>query len=247
MYNQRMNTRAASICAALLALAAGCSTTPQTSAEALPPDGVEFRLDLKEGETYPYSLSISVDGTMAEAQPAGTNISMKIDMRQTLKVAKVEDGKMTIAIANSDIKASGQMADSIEKALSSMTSKIVIDKSGRVLSQEGPVDTNAGVAGLIYFPDKKVKPGATWEKTTPGPNGNAIIAKYKFEAVHELDGKTVARISMTPISTNKNLTVGGRYDYFVDIHTSLVVKADGKMSTSYGGQTMKTQMMMSKE
>jgi len=233
----------------LLALViAGCtgSAVRESTAEKIPAEGMDFKIALAKGDTYGYKMSMAMDGTAPAGTPGGTALSMKIDIDQQCKVTEVKDGNMTIEVKNTNVNVTGPQAADIKKTLEATASKVVIDSHGRVISQEGTLDAEGGSAGIIYFPDKKIKPGDTWEKKSPGPNGQSILATYKFEAVHVLDGKSVARISMTPKADVENVKLEGRTDFFVDIDTGMIAKADGKMKTTAMGQTVNTTIAISK-
>lgn len=248
MYNNPMNRSALFLSAFVFAGLSGCSATAvrEATADQIPADGVDFKIALSEGDKYGYKLSMSMDGTAPAGTPGGTEVSMKLDIDQECEVTSVKDGQMSIQIKNTNVEASGPLASEITKGLESSTSTVVVDDRGRVINQEGAVDAGGGAGGTIYFPDKKVKPGDTWEKNTPGPNGQSILATYRFEAVHVLDGETVARISMTPTAVAEGVTLEGRSDYFVDLDTGMVVKMDGKLTTKANGQSVVTKLAMSR-
>lgn len=248
MYNHTMKRPSLLLLGAAVALLAGCTATAikESTADQIPADGIDFKISAKEGDKFAYKLSLSMEGTGMQGPQGKTDMNMKIDMLQEVAVTEAKDGNFTFEIANKDVKVSGPFASEVKKGLTSSGSKIVIDAKGRVISEEGSIDAGGGAGGTIFFPDKKVKIGDTWEKTTPGPGGQSIKAQYKFEQVHVLDGKTVARISMTPVAATDGITLEGRYDYWVDLKTAMVVKADGKVTTSGEGQKMVTKMAMTK-
>jgi len=249
MYNHLMKRSASFLCALAIAALSGCATTAEreSTADQIPEEGVDFKVALKQGDAYDYKLSLSMEGTAPAGSPGGTSLSMKIDIDQECEVTEVKDGHMRIVVTNADVKASGPEAAAVEKMLGSATSTFTIDEKGRMIRQEGALDAGGGAGGTIYFPDKKVRPGDTWEKNSPMQSGGqAIIAKYKFEAVHVLDGNTVARISMTPRAASEDIKMEGRYDYFIDLDTAMIVKMDAKVTTTAGGQTVVTKVAMSR-
>jgi hypothetical protein len=248
MYNHVMKRPSLLLFGAALAILAGCSATAvkESTADQLPADGIDFRFTAKDGDKYGYKLSVSMESKGAPGPEGATDMDIKIDMAQEVAVTKEEDGNLTLNITNKDVEVSGPFAAEDKKSLMAEPSKVTIDDKGRVISQEGSIDAGGGAGGTIYFPDKKVKVGDTWEKTTPGPGGQSIKALYKFEQVQVLDGVSVARISMTPEATAEEMKFEGRYDYWVDLKTAMVVKADGKVTMSSQGQSMVTTMAMSK-
>jgi hypothetical protein len=165
-------------------------------------------------------------------------------MNQEIKLTDAKDGKYKMELKATDVKATGTdpIAQMMGEQMKKMVAKMTVDEKGRVVEQEGSVDSTMGSGGTIFFPDKKVKVGDTWERSTP-VQGQSMLAKYKFEGTENVGGKTLAKISMVP--STEGVEMKGKIDYLVDMDNGMIVKCNGKMTTSsaQGGSMVVTMNM----
>jgi hypothetical protein len=236
---------------ALFVILAGCnagnSGTAVADKEAVPADGVDFKLVANKGDVHKYKMTMSMDGKGPAGGPGPTEINVKLDLNQEMKFTEVKDGNYTIEIKSADVKATGTapFADMIGEQMKTTVSKMTVDEKGRVIKQEGAPDSAMGTGGTLFFPDKKVKVGDTWERTMPGQNGQSMVVKYKFEGTESADGKTLAKISMTP-KAPEGVKMDGKFDYLVDMDNAVVMQGKGKMTTSAQGGSMVVSIDMTK-
>lgn len=223
---------------------AGCSAGTSTTAGgdnklvAIPAEGIDFNIVAKKGDVVNYQAKMTMDAKGPAQAGMPGEFKVDADMKQTVTVTSVEGGNFVLETAFSDVKVTGtqMFADAIKTELASKKSTVTVDKKGRVIEQAGAMDANSMAGGTLYFPDKKVKIGDTWERSTPMPNGGSVSAKYKFEGTEELDGVDVARITVTPSSPDAKST--GSFTYWIDIATAMAIKANGKITTEADGGRM---------
>src|SRR5687768_13443589 len=127
------------------------------------------------------------------------------------------------------------LANLMKGSFESAKSSVTIDEKGRVIEKDGQMDANSMAGGTLYFPDKKVKIGYSWDRSTPMPNGTSMKATYVFEGTESLDGVDVARIKVTP-SGDKTST--GSFTYWIDIATGMALKANGEITSEADGGKM---------
>ncbi|MDQ2986248.1 MAG: hypothetical protein M3R13_05940 [Armatimonadota bacterium] len=220
---------------AMFVILAGCSGTSTSggsvSTKEVPAEGVDFKLVAKKGDVYKYQIAMALDGKAPAGSPPPNEMKVKLDISQEVKVTDAADGNFTIEVKALDVKHSGTepMASGMADGMKSTVGKMTVDPKGKVIKQEGSVDSAMGSGGTIFFPDKKIKPGDTWEKSMPGPSGN-MLAKYKFVGLEDVEGKSLAKISMTP--STEGSTMSGNFDYWIDMDTGLIVKGAGKMTSA---------------
>lgn len=236
---------------ALFLILAGCNAGTSTTAEVdapdtvtIPADGVELKMVASEGDTTQYQSSMSMEGKGPAQGGAPSEFNVQADMKQTVKVTKVEGDKITSETSFSDVKVTGteMFVNLLKSSFENAKSTVTMDTKGRVIEQEGQVDSNAMGGGTMFFPDKKVKVGDTWERTTPIPNGGNVKALYKFEGTEKVDGVDAAKISVTP-STEENTSTGS-FVYWIDMATGMAIKANGEIITEADGGRMVMKMDM---
>jgi len=223
---------------------AGCSagtstssTTGGTDAVSVPADGVEFNIVAKEGDTITYQAKMTMDGKGPAQAGMPSEFNVTADMKQTVKVTKIDGEKITTETSFSDVNVTGteMFANLIKASLTDTKNTATIDKKGRVLEQTGQMDANSMSGGTLFFPDEKVKVGDTWERSAPMAGGANVKAIYKFEGTEKLDGMDVARISVTP-EGEANAT--GSFMYWIDMATGMAVKANGEVTQEADGGKM---------
>jgi hypothetical protein len=225
---------------ALFLVLAGCgggtATTSSTDGPAVPADGVEFKITAGEGDSVTYQAKMTMDGE-GPAQPGvPSEINVVADMKQTVKVTKVEDGKITMETSFSDVKVTGteMIANILKQSFGEQKSTITVDEKGRVLNSEGMLDANSMAGGTVFFPDGKVKVGDEWEQKLPS-EGTSMTASYKFEGMETVDGVDAAKIVMTPKGDN---TSSGSFTYWIDTKTGMAIKGNGKITNEANGSKM---------
>jgi hypothetical protein len=239
---------------ALFFILAGCNAGTSTGgtvdapdAVAIPADGIELSLVANEGDTITYQAKMSMEGKGPAQPPMPAEYNVNADMKQTVKVTKVADGNITTETSFSDVKVTGteMLVNFMKGSFENTKTTVTMDSKGRVVEQEGQMDANAMGGGSMYFPDKKVKVGDTWERSTPMPGGTGSMkAVYKFEGTEKVDGVDTAKISITPSTPQNNSK--GSFTYWVDIKTGMAVKASGEIVTEEGENRMVMKMEMNK-
>ena len=239
---------------AFFLILAGCNSGTSTSgtvdapdAVSIPADGIEFNIVAKEGDTMTYHAKMSMQGKGPAQGGMPSEFNVDADMKQTVTVTKVEDGNITTETSFSDVKVTGteMLVNLMKGSFENQKSKVTMDSKGRIVEQEGAIDSNAMGGGTMYFPDKKVKVGDTWERNTPIPGGSGNIkAVYKFEATEKVDGVDAAKISITPSTPDDTST--GSFTYWVDIKTGMAIKATGEMVSEQGEGKMTMKMEMNR-
>lgn len=227
---------------------AGTSTTAggdKADAVVIPADGIDFNIVAKEGDAQTYQAMMSMEGKGPAQAGMPGEFNVKADMKQTVKVTKVEDDKITMETSFSDVKVTGteMFVNLLKGSFENAKSNVTIDKKGRVIEQSGQMDANSMAGGTLYFPDKKVKVGDTWDRSAPMAGGAPVKAVYKFEGAEKLDGMDVARISVTP---EGDKTSKGSFTYWIDIATGMAVKANGEITSEADGGKMVMKMDIKK-
>lgn len=225
---------------ALFLILAGCgggtATTSSTTSTEVPADGIELKISAGEGDAVTYQAKMTMDGS-GPAQPGvPSEIKVEADMKQMVKVTKVEDGKITMETSFSDVNVTGteMIANILKQTFGEQKSTITVDEKGRVLNSEGVMDANSMAGGTVYFPDGKVKVGDTWEQKLPS-QGSEMSATYKFEGMEKVDGMDAAKIVMTPKGDN---TSTGSFTYWIDTKTGMAIKGNGKITNEANGAKM---------
>ena len=229
---------------ALVLILAGCNSGTSTGDSAVadkpavPAEGVDFKLVAAKGDVQNYKVTMTMDGKGPTQPGVPGEFKVTADMKQTMKVTGVKDGNMDFETSFTDVKATGTapFADAIASSLKSTVTKMTVDSKGRVVKEEGAGDANSMSSGMIYFPDKKVKVGDTWERSTPTGNGQNVTAKYKFEGTEKVDGIETAMISVTPVTPGAEAS--GKFTYWIDMSNGMAVKGNGEIKSTAGGGSM---------
>jgi hypothetical protein len=234
---------------ALALILAGCNAGTSSSGAVadkatIPADGVDFRIKANKGDVANFQISMKMDGKGPAEGGAPSEIKVDIGMKQTVKVTDVKDGNYSVEVKSSDVKATGTapVAEMFAQQFKNSVGKLTIDSKGRVVNQEGSVDSAMGSGGTLYFPDKKVKVGDTWERAMPTAGGGTANVKYRFEGAEAVGGKTYAKISIKPVSQGVETT--GQFDFLVDMDNGMIFNGDGSITSKVGGGSMVVTMKM---
>lgn len=171
----------------------------------------QLAVDVKQGEKYPYSISMKGDA-------AGQSLEGTLSMT----VLKVEGANTTLEVKFDSIKfpegTDPAIVAAAEQVLKQQVSKTTVDRHWNTVAKSGDAAGNAAVSPAS-LPTKKVKVGDSWEaKTdTAGKQGSGT---GKFVSVENVGGKEIAVLEVTT-AKEEGVEFAGPILYKVEIATGM--------------------------
>lgn len=182
-----------------------------------------LKLNLKEGETYKYKMTMEIDfgGQNVLATTTITNKVLKVEENGNIQIESTPD-QMVIKFGDMEMPQPAPPA-----------TKATYKPNGSVVKMEGGDSATQQMSTwLISFPDKPIKVGDKWNGTFKNPNGEVKI-DYEFVAVEKVGETEALKIKVTSRLETGKEGEGFSSDGFIwiDPKTGMALK----METNFKG------------
>lgn len=177
-----------------------------------------LKLNVKEGDTFKYRMSIEIDFG-GQSMLATTTITNKV-----LKVE--ENGNILMESASGEVIV--KFGDQEIPQPAPPATKITFKPNGSVAKVEGGDGLMQQMnASQLVFPDKPIKVGDKWSETVKDPDGDIKI-DYELVSVEKVNDVEALKIRTTGRVVNAKEGEGFSADGFVwvDPQTGMVVKIE---------------------
>jgi hypothetical protein len=178
-----------------------------------------LKLNVKEGDTFKYRMSMGIDFG---------GQSVLVTTTVTNKVLKVEEnGNIQMESASSELIV--KFGDQEMPQPASPATKITFKPNGEVVKMEsaqGPLPSNMGSA---VFPDKPVKAGDKWSHTVKGQNGAPDIeTTYELIGSEKVADSEALKMKVSARATNAKEGEGfsGSGHIWIDPKTGMLIKSE---------------------
>ncbi|MGQ9900764.1 MAG: hypothetical protein ACUVR1_00955 [Fimbriimonadales bacterium] len=180
-----------------------------------------LKLNLKEGDTFKYRMSMEIDfgGQSVLATSTITNKVLKIEENGNIQMESAS-GEMIIKFGDQEMPQPAPPA-----------TKMTFKPNGSVASVEGGDGLMQQMnASQLVFPDKPIKVGDKWSETVKNSNGELKI-EYEFVGVEKVNDAEALKIKTTARVVNGKEGEGFSADGFVwvDPQTGMAVKMETRI------------------
>ncbi|MGQ9657510.1 MAG: hypothetical protein ACUVV1_06360 [Fimbriimonadales bacterium] len=180
-----------------------------------------LKLNLKEGDTFKYRMSMDIDfgGQSVLATSTITNKVLKIEENGNIQMESAS-GEMIIKFGDQEMPQPAPPA-----------TKMTFKPNGSVASVEGGDGLMQQMnASQLVFPDKPIKVGDKWSETVKNSNGELKI-EYEFVGVEKVNDAEALKIKTTARVVNGKEGEGFSADGFVwvDPQTGMAVKMETRI------------------
>ncbi len=201
--------------ATLLTVCALLSLSAATSQE------YTLKLNVKEGDTFKYRMSMEIDfgGMNVLATTTITNKVLKIDTDGNVQMES-QSGEMMIKFGDQEMPQPAPPA-----------TKMTFKPNGAVAKVEGGDDMMQQMnASQMVFPDKPIKVGDKWSETVKNPAGELKI-EYELVGVEKVGEMEALKIKVTARTVNGKEGESYSADGFnwVDPKTGMMVKMEARI------------------
>ena len=177
-----------------------------------------LKLNVKEGDTFKYRMSMEIDfgGQSVLATTTITNKVLKVE----------ENGNIQMESASSEMIV--KFGDQEMPQPAPPATKITFKPNGSVAKVDGGDGMMQQMnASQLVFPDKPIKVGDKWSETVKNPNGEIKI-ENEFVGVEKVNDAEALKIKTTGRLVNAKEGEGFSADGFVwvDPQTGMVVKTE---------------------
>lgn len=180
-----------------------------------------LKLNVKEGDTFKYRMSMEVDfgGQNVLATSTITNKVLKVEENGNVQMESAS-GEMIVKFGDQEMPQPAPPA-----------TKMTFKPNGSVASVEGGDGLVQQMnASQLVFPDKPIKVGDKWSETVKDPNGEIRI-EYELVSVEKVNDAEALKIKTTARVVNPKEGEGFSADGFVwvDPQTGMAVKMETRI------------------
>lgn len=180
-----------------------------------------LKLNLKEGDTFKYRMSMEIDfgGQNLLATSTITNKVLKVEENGNIQMESAS-GEMIIKFGDQEMPQPAPPA-----------TKMTFKPNGSVASVEGGDGLMQQMnASQMVFPDKPIKVGDKWSETVKNSNGEIKI-EYELVSVEKVNDAEALKIKTTARVVNAKEGEGFSADGFVwvDPQTGMAVKMETRI------------------
>ena len=180
-----------------------------------------LKLNVKEGDTFKYRMSMEIDfgGQSVLATTTITNKVLKVEESGNVQMESAS-GEMVIKFGDQEMPQPAPPA-----------TKMTFKPNGSVAKVDGgdAMMQQMNAAQMVY-PEKPIKVGDKWSETVKNPNGELKI-EYELVGVEKVGDTEAVKIKVTTRSANAKEGEGYSADGFtwVDPKTGMAVKMETRI------------------
>jgi hypothetical protein len=180
-----------------------------------------LKLNVKEGDTFKYRMSMEIDfgGQSVLATTTITNKVLKVEESGNVQMESAS-GEMIIKFGDQEMPQPAPPA-----------TKMTFKPNGSVAKVDGgdAMMQQMNAAQMVY-PEKPIKVGDKWSETVKNPNGELKI-EYELVGVEKVGDTEAVKIKVTTRSANAKEGEGYSADGFtwVDPKTGMAVKMETRI------------------
>lgn len=180
-----------------------------------------LKLNVKEGDTFKYRMSMEIDfgGQNVLATTTITNKVLKVEENGNIQMESAS-GEMIIKFGDQEMP---QPAPPATKMTFKPNGSLAKVDGGDALMQQMN-------ASQMVFPDKPIKVGDKWSETVKNPNGELKI-DYEFVGVEKVNDTEALKIKTTARVVNAKEGEGFSADgsVWVDPQTGMAIKVETRI------------------
>ena len=180
-----------------------------------------LKLNVKEGDTFKYRMSMEIDfgGQNLLATTTITNKVLKVEENGNIQMESAS-GEMVIKFGDQEMPQPAPPATKMTFKPNGSVAKV--DGGDAMMQQMN--------ASQMVYPEKPVKVGDKWSETVKNPNGELAI-DYELVGVEKVGDTEAVKIKMTARTVNAKEGEGYSADGFtwVDPKTGMLVKMETRI------------------
>lgn len=226
------------------------TSLPAVCAAQAEGNAVLLQYNLKEGDVFPYRLSVDMTGKGSAAEAGNLDLSASLQLTIRMIVQKVNTDstyQIQVQVSNPKVVANGQEVPMAGVQVPPIV--MTVTKTGAVKSVQGleglaggavvpgldPTSFSNMMSSLAIFPEKPIKPNETWSYTVPlsffGTTKVNATARCKLLGLEAgKDGTQLAKVSTS-------LTVPLDVSIPPPANTTVKGSQTGQMTTRYSCQS----------
>jgi hypothetical protein len=180
-----------------------------------------LRLNVKEGDTFKYRMSMEIDfgGQNLLATTTVTNKVLKVEENGNIQIESAQS-ELIVKFGEQEMPQPAQPA-----------TKMTFKPNGSLVKSDGSDGMMQQMnAAQMIFPDKPVKVGDKWSETVKSPSGELKV-DYEFVGVEKVSDVEAVKIKVTARAANGKKDDGYSAEGFtwVDLKTGMAIKMESRI------------------